>query len=138
VHHRPFIIAAACALAAQAAGAQTVWRCGNSYSQQPCPGGSAVSAADTRTPAEAQRASSVAQADMKLADKMEKERLAREKNAPKALVIGGIPAPAPAPAPVAGSGKDKAEKSGAPQVFRAVSPRPAGDRKTTKKKKKAS
>jgi hypothetical protein len=135
VHHRHFIIAAACALAAQAAGAQTVWRCGNSYSQQPCPGGNVVSTADARTPAEAQRASSVAQADMKLADKMEKERLAREKNAPKALVIGGIPAPAPAP--VAGSGKDKAEKSGAPQVFRAVSPRPAGDRKTAKKKKKA-
>jgi hypothetical protein len=98
VHHPRFILAAACSLAAHAAMAQPVWRCGSSYSQQPCPGGSVVLAADPRTPAEALKSSSVAQSDMKLADKMEKERLEREKNAPKALVIGPQAA-APVPRP---------------------------------------
>ena len=37
------LLAAVLALASPWAAAQTVWRCGNSYSQQPCPGGTATS-----------------------------------------------------------------------------------------------
>jgi hypothetical protein len=87
-HPTRLIIAAACALAAHAASAQQVWRCGSSYSQQPCPGGAQVDTSDGRSATQVAKSSSVAQSDMKLADKMEKERLEREKNAPKALVIG--------------------------------------------------
>src|SRR5687768_7219061 len=36
------IVLAALALAACSTGAQQVYRCGSSYSQQPCPGGTAV------------------------------------------------------------------------------------------------
>ncbi len=35
---------------AATAQAQTVYRCGNSYSQQPCPGGNAIDATDSRSP----------------------------------------------------------------------------------------
>ena len=45
VHDGPVMITAA--------GAQPVYRCGSSYGQQPCPGGTPVAADDSRTPAEA-------------------------------------------------------------------------------------
>ena len=122
------ILTAGLALAAHAAGAQAIWRCGNSYSEQPCAGGAAVAASDNRSSVQAARSSSVAQADMKLADKMEKERLAREKNAPKALVIG------PATPLVA---EQKPVKKGLkPEQFTATTARLAGEKKPVKKKKK--
>jgi hypothetical protein len=126
VQPKQLILIAGLALAAHAAGAQTVWRCGNSYSEQPCAGGTPVAATDARSPAQATRSSRVAQADMKLADKMEKERLAREKNAPKALVIG----------PQQAAPEQKAaKKAGKPDQFTAMSPRAPGAKKPVKKKK---
>jgi hypothetical protein len=121
------ILIAVLALAAQAASAQTVWRCGSSYSEKPCAGGTEVSALDKRTPAEARQSASVAQADMKLADKMEKERLAREKDAPKALVIGPKDAPKPA-------AEQKAGKK--PEQFVASSGKPKAKPKAPAKAKK--
>jgi hypothetical protein len=118
------ILIAGFALAAHAAGAQTVWRCGNSYSQVPCAGGTQVSAADKRSSTDSVKATSVAQADMKLADKMEKERLAREKNAPKALIIGPQ-------TPVKPAVESKPVKK--PEQFVASSPAP---KKPAAKKKK--
>lgn len=83
------------ALAAGAASAQTVYRCGSSYGTQPCAGGTAVDVSDTRTRGDALRASKVASEDWKRAEAMEKARLAQEKNAPKALIIGAKEAPKP-------------------------------------------
>jgi hypothetical protein len=126
-----FIIAAALALAGPWTGAQTVYRCGSSYSQQPCAGAVAVDTSDPRTPGDAARAHGVAAADGKRADAMEKARLAQEKNAPKAIVIGPQPTAtdAKAPHPTARTGK--------PEQFTAVAPGKPGARKKPKKKKKS-
>jgi hypothetical protein len=130
---RHFALAFLLLSAASAAQAQAVYRCGAAYSQQPCAGGTTV-AVDARTPADAQRAQSNAQRDAKLADAMEKQRLAQEARAPKALVIGGEPAPPPANQPVpAGRKLKKGEK---PVHFVAVTPRDPGEAGAKKKKAK--
>ncbi|MGE4240912.1 hypothetical protein [Ramlibacter sp.] len=56
------------------AGAQTVWRCGNAYSQQPCADGTPLEAADARTREQAQQASDAAKRDAKVADTMAADR----------------------------------------------------------------
>ena len=122
----PHLIIAALALASPWASGQTVFRCGNSYSQQPCAGGASVAASDPRTPAEANQAAQAAVADARRADAMEKARLAQEKAAPKAVVMGS-PASAPVQAKPAPDGKEA--KKGKPEQFTAVSPpraEPAG------------
>jgi len=109
---------AAIALAtAGTAGAQAMYRCGNSYGQQPCAGGSEVAAIAPRPSSDMAQARAAAQADARRADAMEKARLAQEKNAPKALIIGPKEAaPAAAPKP---QGK---KKPGKPEEFTAVAP----------------
>ncbi|HEX2544269.1 MAG TPA: hypothetical protein VHL79_05295 [Ramlibacter sp.] len=120
----PFIITAALVVVAPWAHGQAVYRCGSSYSQQPCPGGTTVQVDDARTPAEAARANSVAAADRKRADAMEKARLAQEKNAPKALVIGPAQAAASAPVVKVVARDDKKKKKGKqPEHFTAVAPK---------------
>jgi hypothetical protein len=126
VRPSPHLIIAAVALASPWASGQQVFRCGNSYSQQACEGGASVSASDPRTPAEAQQATQAAAADAKRADAMEQARLAQDKTAPKAIVMGP-PASAPVGAKPAPSGKRA--KKGQPEHFTAVAPartEPAG------------
>jgi hypothetical protein len=132
VHPTPIMLVALLALNGSMAGAQTVYRCGNSYSQQPCPGGSEVPSADPRTLGEAQRATRVANADARLADQMEKARLAQEKNAPRALIIGPQ-------TPVKEEAKKESSKpKRKADELSAVSPRPPHEaKKKTKKKKTA-
>jgi hypothetical protein len=131
---RHFIIAAGLAVAGSWAWGQTVYRCGSSYGQQPCAGGVAMESSDARSPAEASRAASVAAADARRADAMEKARLAQEKNAPKAVIIGPqAAASAPESRPVNHGTKAKAGKL---EQFTAVSPRKPGEKKKPKKKKK--
>ena len=128
---KTLILAAALALASPWSGAQTVWRCGNSYSQQPCPGAAPVAAADPRTPAEAARSGSVASADAKRADTMEKARIAQEKNAPKAGVIG----PSPAASHAHAQARDGSPKhSGKADPFTAKTPAQPGEPNKTKGK----
>jgi len=115
---KTFVVAAALALTGPWAAAQTVWRCGSSYGQQPCAGGMALPASGKPTPAEAAAAARVAHADARLAQQLEKARLAQERNAPKAIVIGPQAA---ASAPVAGKERGKA-KAGKPEQFSAVDP----------------
>ena len=110
------------ALATAAACGQTVWRCGSSYGTQPCPGGRAFDATDARTPADAARAGEAAAADAKRAEAMEKARLAQERNAPKAIVIGGEPKPQEKAAKPETRKKGK-KKPANPEVFTAVAPR---------------
>ena len=84
-----WIVAALVAVAATGAQAQAVYRCGSSYGSQPCEGGSAV-AAPLAAPssADGKKAVHAAKVDAKRADALEKARLAQEKNAPKAVVMG--------------------------------------------------
>ncbi|MEJ8839421.1 hypothetical protein [Ramlibacter sp. AN1133] len=120
------------ALGAGSAGAQTVWRCGNSYSQQPCAGGTPVSVSEPVTGRA--MAMPVANTDAKLAAEMEKSRLAQERNAPKAIVIGPVEAP-----PLPGSGKEKdgtKPKVGKLEQFTAVSPGHPKEKKAKANKKK--
>ena len=79
---------ATCALAlACSAGvqAQTIYRCGSSFSQKPCEGAQALQI-DSRRPSreEAAAAEANARRDARLADGLEKERLAQEKAAAEA------------------------------------------------------
>ena len=115
-----FLIAGA--LAALAASAQTVYRCGNSYGTQPCAGGTPLDVSDSRTQADALRAGKVTSEDWKRAEAMEKARLAQEKNAPKAVVIGPKEAPKPEPKEHAKPHKKKG-KAEDPSVFTAKVPK---------------
>ena len=74
-----FIAAALLALAlAPPAGAQTVWRCGNSYSTQPCPGGSVLAPEAPRPAADVAAAHQVAGREQQHASQLHAERARRE------------------------------------------------------------
>jgi hypothetical protein len=126
------LILAAALAAAPWAQAQTVWRCGNSYGEQPCAGGAPVTASDARTPAQAAGSARVAREDWALAERLRRERLAQEKDAPRALVIGGVPA-APASAHKAGKKKTAKKKGASAEPFTAVGPAPVKAKKTKPK-----
>ena len=64
------------------AGAQPVYRCGNAYSQSPCPaGGRIVDATDPRTAAQRAEARRVAADEQRFAADLRRDRLADEKAA---------------------------------------------------------
>ena len=119
------IVLATLVAVAGSAGAQPVYRCGNSYSQQPCAGGTALPPTVTPSSADAAQARTAAQADARRAEAMEKARLAQERQAPKALVIGppqgAASAPAQASAPV-GKRAARPVKGGKLEQFTAVAP----------------
>jgi hypothetical protein len=129
VPHKTLILAASLALASPWTGAQTVWRCGSSYGQVPCEGGRALGVSE---PAAGRPAAvPVARTDARLAAEMEKARLAQERNAPKAIVIGPVEAP-----PVAEARKDGTRaKAGKLEQFTAVSPGPAKEKPKKKSAK---
>lgn len=67
---------------AQAQGASAgVYRCGNSYSATPCPGGKALAVDDARTADQQQQAMAARQQQAQLADQLAAERRAREQAA---------------------------------------------------------
>lgn len=82
--------------------AQTVYRCGDSYSTQPCDQAKPVTNADPRSPAQQQQAQANAARDGDLAQRMEQERLAREKAAgkPAAPLKPAVATPSAPQAPV--------------------------------------
>ena len=88
MRHWNWIIAAAFGVATTSMGAPAIHRCGNTYSPQPCEGGGTVAPAHAPSREEAARATDAAKVDAQRADALEKARLAREKNAPKAIVMG--------------------------------------------------
>jgi hypothetical protein len=72
------------------ATAQNVYKCGDAYSQQACPGGVAVNADDPRTSEQKSQADLATQRDARTANAMEKARLQQEAkdiaaNTPKPL-----------------------------------------------------
>lgn len=58
--------------------AQTVYRCGNSYSESPCPQGTAVDVSDPRSAAQKRDSDTAAQRNARAADAMERARLKEE------------------------------------------------------------
>ncbi len=117
-----FVIAAASTMPVLA---QKVYRCGNTYSQQPCFDATTVQTEDPRSESQKAQARQAAQRDAKLANDMEKSRLKEEAQAAK---LGQIPQPAkPASAktqartdePKTSTDNKKAKK---PAYFTAVAP----------------
>ncbi len=90
------IVAALLAAALSAAQAQTVYRCGNAYSQAPCPQAQAVDVSDPRSAAQQAEARHVANDERRLAAEMRRDRLADEgsaRNFAAASLSGARPAP---------------------------------------------
>ena len=76
------------------------YRCGNSYSSTPCPGGKAVDTNDARSTEQQREAQDVKRRDAALADQMAAERRARERASASAVQPAvGIGPPAAASAP---------------------------------------
>ena len=128
-----FVLMAACAGAAMPAAAQSVYRCGDSYSQKPCPGGALVPTEDARSADQRAQTREAAQRDSKTADAMEKARLKEEAKATQAY----IPAPMIEPA-VEEKKPEPAVKPKRQQYFTAAAPRKPGEAAPKKKKKKKS
>jgi hypothetical protein len=72
------LLIASCALSTGAT-AQNVYKCGSSYSQDPCPGGAVIDVADRRTSDQKKQTDMAASSDTKTAERMEKSRLQQEK-----------------------------------------------------------
>ena len=92
---RSIAVLLAAIAAAASAHAQTVWRCADGYSQQPCPGGTALPPAPAPA-APVRAADSVGARDQRLADSLERQRLQREAQA-QATPSPYVPAPAAEP-----------------------------------------
>lgn len=85
VSFKAIFLMASCAFIT-AAYAQGAYRCGNSYSQTPCPGGVAVNTADSRTKEQKAAADAATKRDLRVADSMEKTRLRQEEAQRKAAL----------------------------------------------------
>ncbi len=70
----PSLIATVLLVVAHGLSAQTVYRCGNSYSQTPCPGGSAIDASDSRTPEQRKAHEASVRNEKRSADRLEQTR----------------------------------------------------------------
>jgi len=114
------------------ASAEDIYRCGDSYSQKPCPGGKLVQVEDARSAGQKSQTDQAAQRDARNADAMEKARLKEE-----AKVGRDAPAPAKPQQVAQGDKEPVAGKTKKPEHFTAVSPRKPGDAAAKKKKKKA-
>ena len=84
-----------------------VYRCGNTYSNAPCPGGKPVDAADPRSAAQQKEALAAQQRDARMADQLAAERRAREKAAAGQQAAGIGPLAAKPAAPAASKPKKK-------------------------------
>ena len=80
--------------AVNGAHAQAVFRCGNVYSQTPCPQGRVVEATDPRSAAQRAEARRVTAAERKLAADMRRDRI-NEENAQQPAAAGSLSAPKP-------------------------------------------
>jgi len=86
--------------------AAPIYRCGSTYSQTPCPGGSVVEATDTRSAAQRAEAKRIADKERKAAEEMERERKQKEKVEADAKRAKPAPAAAPASGPEVVSAPD--------------------------------
>ncbi|MDB5826635.1 MAG: hypothetical protein JWQ73_855, partial [Variovorax sp.] len=68
-----------CAAAEAAPDAQGTWRCGNTYTDQPCKGGSEVRVDDVRSESDRRAADAATRHNEVRADELERSRLGRER-----------------------------------------------------------
>jgi hypothetical protein len=101
----------------QAASAQTIWRCGSSYSEVPCPAGTSLEAPQPRPATDIQAAQRSAESERLYGEQLRAERLQRE--GPRGSGVAGFGPKKPA---VKKPGKAKQRQPEAPDTFRAVAP----------------
>jgi hypothetical protein len=113
---------------------QTAYRCGNTYSQTPCPGGKTVETADARTKDQKAQADANNTRTQRMADAMEKSREQREaaqrKAALKEIDKSAAKTVATDAKPVQPIAKPKKKATKPPENFTAKTP-------AEKKKKKS-
>ena len=126
-----FLIAA-CALSTGAT-AQNTYKCGDSYSQAPCPGARVIDATDSRTPAQKKQADLVTGRVARTADAMEKARLQQEK-IDSAANASPVPPAHLENASASATTQAKKKKRKAPDYFTAQAP---GEKKKAAKKRTA-
>ena len=108
--------------AAGGAHAQAIYRCGQTYSQKPCPDGKIIDSSDPRTAAQRAEAKRVAAREKQLAAKLELER--KEKEAAQPVSQAASVGPDVKPPAVAASEPVKSRtkaKSKAPRKSKAAS-----------------
>ena len=115
------------------AAAQNAYKCGETYSQQPCPGGKLVATDDRRTEEQRAQAEAAARRDAKAADAKETKRL-KEEGKPAQAILPPDKPPATAERPADKPLVSKAKKQ---QYFTAVAPLKPGEKPVKKKKKAA-
>ncbi len=130
--HRAALLLALAALWAPAQ-AQNVYRCGESYSNTPCPGAKVVPTDDARSPAQRAQTDAATRRDARSAQVLETERLKEEGKPAQAIIPAAKPEPA-APGTDRTLSKAKAKK---PELFTAVVPKKPGEVKKKKKNKAA-
>ena len=111
------------------AASQTVYRCGNSYSDAPCAGAAMVSIHDPRSPAQKAQTDAATVQARSMAQQMERERLALEKSVMSARVpmvrhkgdAAAHPSSGPDAANADKTAKSKKKKPPEPAFFTAAS-----------------
>jgi hypothetical protein len=115
-HRRLAAVAAAAALLASAAGAQTIFRCGDSYSQSPCADAKILEATPAPSAAQRSEAHAVAAREKLLALEMVQERHEREQAIRPAMAGSLGPAPTARAASAPPRGKKHASAKKRPAV----------------------
>ena len=123
------LLAALCAIAVPAA-AQTVYRCGGSYGDEPCTGAAIVATADPRSREQQSQTKEAALRDARTARLMEQERLKTERQPLQSFI-------APAKFDSSGVEQQTVKKLRKPELFIAVAPKRPGDAKAKGKKNSA-
>ena len=119
----------ALSLACLGTGAQSVYRCGSTYSQAPCTGGQVIDTSETLQTQQKGKGPTAAERDAKAAAALEKERLSQDARAAPAYIAHPS---APAAQPRKGIAKPRKLEQ-----FTAIAPaRPGDEKKKPKKKKK--
>lgn len=127
---------------ATAARAAETWRCGNTYTDQPCAGGKPVAVEDARSPNAASENEAQTRRAAAAADRMERDRRRQEQIAARQqpTVFENKPRTAsfvqPATAASMGRGKKKKGANKEPEFFTAHDAQAAAAATPTKKKKK--
>jgi hypothetical protein len=130
------LVLVATAALSTSATAQKAYKCGDSYSQSPCPGAVQIETADPRTNAQKRQTDTAASRDAKSADALQKARLQQEGKDLVANSLAAVPA-APAPTPEAAMDPGPSQlkkKKKTPEFFTAQAP---GEKKKKKVAKKS-
>ena len=111
-----WMLVAALALAGGAAGAQTIYRCGHTYSRAPCASAREIEVESRTTAAQRAEARQVAMREKRLGDDMARDRRLAEAAQKPALAtsLGPAKVVAAAPAPIKKSAKKKKQKAAQP------------------------